>query len=55
VQSGKPDNTDDYRLVEDNGFRLWVWKQLQFRGENIRLDWSFTQDGPVVYAANAVP
>ncbi|MEA3508347.1 MAG: hypothetical protein U9R40_05485 [Synergistota bacterium] len=55
MQSGKPENTDNFRLVEDDGFRLWVSKELSFRGENIRLDWSFTQDGPIVYADNAVP
>ncbi|MFA5621699.1 MAG: hypothetical protein WC948_03240 [Thermovirgaceae bacterium] len=54
VRGGAPENTEDFRPVEGEGFLLWVDRSLRFRGEGIDLAVGYAGSRKVVYATNYI-
>lgn len=54
MRGGAPENTEDFRPVEGEGFLLWVDRSLRFRGEGIDLAVGYAGSRKVVYATNYI-
>ncbi|HAA47003.1 MAG TPA: hypothetical protein DCE03_00700 [Synergistaceae bacterium] len=54
VQGGSPEKSEEYKLLEQEGIKLWVNKGISFDGDVIRLERYMTSFGPMVLAENAL-